>query len=43
MFSYKSIYSTLLLAFANDQIMSVCTQILMQAVTMVKHIKIKID
>ena len=43
MFSYKSIHSTLLLAFANDQIMSVCTQILMQAVTMVKHIKIKID
>ena len=35
-FLYKNSYSTLLLAVANDQITLVCTQILMQAVMMVK-------
>ena len=36
-FLYKNTYSTLSLAIANDQITSVCTQILMQAVVMVVY------
>ena len=36
-FLYKNTYSTLSLTVANDQITSVCTQILMQAVVMVVY------
>ena len=41
-FLYKTTYSTLSLAVANDQITSVCTLILMQAVVMVVY-ESKID